>query len=646
MTGHADTNSASLLPSPAPYGQLRPIGHADARWTAGFWRQRVDLCETTILPSMYEALNHANNAAVFSNFYVAAGLKQGEHRGTFWSDGDCYKWMEAVAYVYGVTGNQALDRQLDELIDVISQAQDEDGYLSTQIQLTDVERWQHQRYHELYNMGHLLTAACAHHKVTGKDNFLGVARRLADYLYAVFQPRPEHLAHFGFNPSNIMGAVDLYRATGEVRYLELAQTFVDMRGSMPGGSDQNQARVPLREETEAVGHAVTATYLYCGAADVYAETGEAALLAALERIWSDMTQRKMYITGGVGPIHDGLSKRFDQVHEAFDFEYHLHNAKSYNETCANIGNAMWNWRMLQLTGETKYADVMELVLYNSGLSGMSIDGKQFSYTNPLRWHGEEQALLRNDTPQRWFIHSCYCCPPQIARTIARLQEWAYSLTNDAVWVHLYGSNHLRTQLPDGAMLVLDQESDYPWQGTVTLQIQEAPDRPVAVNLRVPGWADGVQISVNGQSTGDVRAGTYAELNQTWRRGDLIEMNIPLRVRKMKAHPWVEEVTNQVAIMRGPLVYCLESADLPEGVSVSEIHIGSNTDLVPRFEPDSLGGLVVLEGQARRVVEPSLKKALYLEAGFESIEPIDIQMIPYYAWNNRGISEMSIWLPRG
>ena len=645
MTNQSDTTTSPLLPL-SPYTQLQPVDHANVRWTTGFWGKRFALCETTILPSMFEALNNENNAAVFSNFYVAAGLQAGQHRGTFWSDGDCYKWMEAAAYVYDVTGNQALDRQLDELIEVIGQAQDGDGYISTQIQLTDKERWQHQRHHELYNMGHLFTAASVHHKVTGKDSFLRIARKLADYLSTVFQPCPEHLAHFGFNPSNIMGLVDLYRVTGEARYLALAQTFVDMRGSVPGGSDQNQAHVPLREETTAVGHAVTATYLYCGAADVYAETGEAALLTALERIWSDMAYRKMYITGGVGPLHHGESKRRDHVHEAFAPDYHLHNATAYNETCANIGNAMWNWRMLQLTGEAKYADVLEQVLYNSGLSGISIDGKQFCYTNPLRWYGKDHEILSNDTPQRWFIHTCYCCPPQVARTIARVQEWAYSTSNDEVWVHLYGSNHLRTQLPDGSLFELEQETDYPWQGTVKLQMQEAPDHPIAIKLRIPGWADGVQISVNGEPADNVRVGTYAELRQTWQRGDIIEVLLPLRVRRMKAHPWVEEVKNQVAMMRGPIVYCLESVDLPEDVSVSEIHISSNTNLAPRFEPTTLGGLMVLAGQAQRMVESSSKNALYFEAGLESREPIDIQMIPYYAWNNRGISEMSVWLPRG
>ena len=644
------TQSIGTSAAMSRFNKLNPTALGDVRWTGGFWGERFQQCEEVVLPNMFEALNTPENSAVFSNFYVAAGLQEGEHIGTFWSDGDCYKWMEAAAHVYGITQNTGLDAQLDGLIDVISQAQEEDGYISTQIQLTDKARWSRVQHHELYNMGHLLTAACVHHQKTGKESFLNVAIKLADYLYTVFQPRPAELAHYGFNPSNIMGCVDLYRATGEQRYLELAGIFVDMRGSHPGGSDQNQARVPLREESDAVGHAVTATYLYCGAADVYAETGEPELLAALKRIWTDMAQRKMYITGGVGPIHDGLSKRHDQVHEAFDFEYHLHNAKSYNETCANIGNAMWNWRMLQLTGDAKYADVMEVVLYNSGLSGMSVDGKLFTYTNPLRWHGEKQPLLRNDTGQRWFTHTCYCCPPQVARTIARLQDWAYSVSRNSskpqVWVNLYGSNHLHTELADGSVLALTQESNYPWEEKVKFHIEEAPDHTVVINLRIPAWADAATASINGEPVDQVEAGSYLSLSRSWHSSDIIELTLPLQERKMKAHPWVEEVRNHVAIMRGPLVYCLESVDLPAEVSVSDIHIDVSTAFKPRFEPTHLGGLAVLEGEAQRVIEPASQDLLYLKAGVEQSEPVDIQMIPYYAWNNRGVSEMTVWLPRG
>jgi len=373
------------------YCKLKNVDVGSVLWTKGFWAEKFELCKNVIILSMRRAMDVPENGAVFKNFAIAAGLEEGEHLGTDWSDGDCYKWLEAVVHVYGVTGDEELDRIMDESIEVISKAQDPDGYICTQIQLTDKERWQERRHHELYNMGHLMTAACVHHRVTGRDNFLNIAKRLGDYLYKVFQPRPPELAHYGWNPSNIMGLVDLHRVTGDSRYLELAGIFVDMRGSAPGGDDQNQNRVPLRNETEAVGHAVTATYLYCGAADVHAETGEEALLDALGCIWNDVTGRKMYITGGVGPLHQGVSKRRDPVHEAFGLEYQLPNATAYNETCANIGNAMWNWRMLGITGEAKYADIMEQVVYNSMLSAVTINGK--ISVIPIRYAGMAKNII-------------------------------------------------------------------------------------------------------------------------------------------------------------------------------------------------------------------------------------------------------------
>ena len=382
--------------SHSPYHRLKNVELGAVCWTDGFWAEKFDLCKNATIPSIRRAMDIPENSAVFGNFAVAAGLESGEHRGTLWGDGDCYKWLEAVAHIYGITGDAELDRTMDESIEVIGKAQEPDGYICTQIQLTDKERWQERHHHELYSMGHLLTAACVHNRITGKDNFLNIAVKLGDYLYDLFQPRPSELALYGWNPSNIMGLVDLYRATGDDKYLELAGIFVDMRGSAPGGTDQNQNRIPLRKEATVVGHAVTATYLYCGAADVYSETGEKALLDALEGIWEDVTCRKMHITGGVGPLHNGMSLRRNEVHEAFAMEYQLPNSTAYNETCANIGNAMWNWRMFQVDGEAKYADVMEQVLYNTMLSGMSADGERFFYTNPLRWHGEKHHLLSND----------------------------------------------------------------------------------------------------------------------------------------------------------------------------------------------------------------------------------------------------------
>ena len=639
------------------YCAVKNVGVCDARWTCGFWAERFDMCRNRTIPSMWEALNDPENGAVFSNFYVAAGLQKGKHLGTDWSDGDCYKWMEAVAHLYGVTRDPELERTLDELIGVIGRAQEPDGYICTQIQLTDRGRWERRRHHELYNMGHLMTAASAHYRVTGKKSFLDIARKVGDYLYAVFQPRPRHLVHYGWNPAQIMGLVDLYRATADTRYLDLAVTFIDMRGSAPedfmakgdwvlwDGGDQNQDRVPLREETEAVGHAVTATYLYSGATDVYAETGEKALLDALMRIWDDVIFHKMYITGGVGALHAGVSKRGDPVHEAFGLQYQLPNATAYCETCANIGFAMWNHRLLQITGEAKYADVLECALYNSVLSSISLDGTRFFYTNPLRWYGNKHQLLSSDAYERWRTFHCYCCPPNVARTIAGLHRWIYGLSDGAVWVHLYGSSRLDTTLPDGAPLRLVQETEYPWDGAVRITFEEVPNEPLTMRLRIPGWARRATIRVNGRDVGvPTEPGTYTVLRRRWLAGDVVELELPMDIRLIVANPRVEETRNQVAILRGPVVYCLESVDLGEGVDIAEVHIPRDIQLVPRRAPELLGGITVLEGHAYRIRQPNWHSRLYSEIDSYSVQKVPIRLIPYYAWNNRGSAEMTVWIP--
>jgi hypothetical protein len=645
--------------SKSPSVKIRTLDHNAVRWTDGFWADRFDLCRRVIVPNMYQVMMNPQNSANFCNLQIAAGLRQGQFSGNFWSDGDCYKWIEAAAALYDVTHDQQLDRTMDELIAVIAKAQDRDGYISTQMQLTGRKRWEGLQFHELYNMGHLLTAACVHHRATGKDNFLSVARKLGDYLHTVFDPRPKELAHFCFNPSNIMGAAELYRTTGDPKYLKLAKTFVDMRGSQPGGSDQNQAAVPLRKETLAVGHAVTANYLWAGAADVYAETGEKALLDALERIWRDVTQRKMYVTGGVAALHHGESSRgipkrkpaFDSVHEAFGAPYELPNRTAYNETCANIGNAMWNWRMLGLTGEAKYADLMERVLYNCMLSAVDLEGKCFFYTNPLRRCGPEVPLLSNDSAQRWPdttpqspVH-CFCCPPSVARTIAEVQGWAYGLSDDAVWVHLYGGNVLDTQLSDGSPLRLVQKTQYPWDGKIAITVEKPPAKEFGLMLRIPGWAERASVWVNGRPSDlDCRPASYVALVRRWSPGDRVEIDLPMKATLLEAHPLVEETRNHAAVVRGPIVYCLESVDLPKDVRLGDVRLPRDAQWKARHDPQLLGGVTLLqtEGCVAPAWEPAA--ALYRKASLISARRIPLRLIPYYAWCNRGQAEMSVWIP--
>jgi DUF1680 family protein len=566
-----------------------------------------------------------------------------------------------MARIYALTRDEALDRKMDEWIARIARTQADDGYLGTQTQFDpDKKRWGMRNYHEMYNMGHLLTAAAVHCQATGKTTLLDVARRTADYLHRTFQPRPKELAHFGWNPSNIMGLVDLYRVTGERRYLELAGIFVDMRGSQPWPrqpwrgetsgfrdptpGDQTQDRVPLRKETAAVGHAVTGGYLYAGAADVAARTGEGVLIDAVKRIWDDIAERKMYVTGGTGAYHQGLSIRNDQVHEAYGAPYDLPERTAYNETCANIAHAMFSRRMLALSGEERYADAMERVLYNSMLSAMSLDGMRFFYTNPLE-RRRDVPLLNHDAAERWSTWQCFCCPPSVARTLAGLGDWAWSLSPDAVWIHLFGTGELKASVAGGPVQ-LTQESDYPWDGRVAIRIVEAPAAPFALRVRIPVWAEGATIAVNGSPVGEGPVpGDYAEVRRAWKAGDRVALTLPMTPAVIETLPVVEQTRNQIAVMRGPLVYCAESADLPAGVDLDDVVLPVDAAWTVRHVPELLGGVTVLECEARALSPPADPQTLYQPARSVG-KPFRLRMVPYYAWCNRGPGDMSVWLQAG
>ena len=642
----------------SPHSRLRSVDLSDVRWTGGFWKQRFDLVKDVTIPKMWTYFDGGGNTH-WTSFRQAAGLAEGKWSGRSWHDGDFYKWLEAVAHVYMVTRDPALDKKMDQVIEIIGKVQQPDGYISTQIILEKRERFQDIHHHELYNMGHLMTAACIHHRATGKTNFLDIAKKTGDYLFQTFKDRKPELAPFGFNPSNIMGAVELYRTTGDRKYLDLANTFIDMRGSQPagsrhhglGGTDQTQDRVPFRRETEAVGHAVTATYLYCGAADAYMETGDKTLLRTLDRIWSDVVRRKLYIHGGVGPLTHGLSGRYDKVGEAFADPYFLPNRKCYCETCSNIGNAMWNWRLLNITGEARYGELVERVFYNSGISGLALNGDRFFYSNVLRRLDPKVPLLRSDRLERWKHREGYCCPPQLARTITKMHGFAYSTSKEGLWIHLYGSNELSTKLPGGPALKMIQETDYPWDGKINLTIKPAQPAVFALRLRIPAWAAGATVTINGSpATENIQPGTYAAFERTWKAGDTVELALPMRVRLIQANPVVEELRGQIAVMRGPLVYCLESVDLPKDVDIMDVRLPRQLDLQPRFDARLLGGVAVLEGQAVAVRDPDWSgkpydsPVLYKELDPTSRRDVPIKLIPYFVWANRGISQMTVWMP--
>jgi len=627
----------------ASNAKVAPVPPGAVRWTQGFWAERFALAHQVVAPEMAKTLELRDNGANLVNLRIAAGVEKGEFKGNNWSDGDVYKWLEGLSHLYARTHDPKIDSQMDAVIALIAKAQQPDGYISTNITLKGIERWKEPRNHEMYNMGHLLTAAAAHHQATGKKSLLAIAGKVTDFLYPLLQPRPVKMAHFGA-PSNLMGYLDLYRVTGDKRLLELAQIMVDSRGSAPGGTDHFQTRVPLRKETQAVGHAVHATYLYASAADVVAETGDAGLREAVERIWRDVADRRVYITGAVGPFDPGLTLRRDIAAEAFGGDYELPNRRGYNETCANIGNALWNSRMLAYSGEAKYADAFETVLYNSMLSGMSIDGRDWFYANVHRRYGDEAKLLRNETLVRWHdtAHQpgadSYCCPPNVLRMLASLDSYAYGLSTDSIWVNLYGASTF-----DAQGVKITQETEYPWDGRVKLTVKAAPLKDITLRLRIPGWSAKNTLSLNGKPLPSPPSGQYAEIRRKWAAGDTVELNLDMAPRLMAANPLLETSRNQTAVMRGPLVYCLESPDLPAGVRVSEVALSRHVRLTPRFDRALLGGVTVLEGAALRYPEQGWT-GLYAALLPSQPERIAVRLIPYYAWANRGVTHMTVWVP--
>jgi DUF1680 family protein len=660
MAANFDRSGGIINHNDSKFLKLKSIEIGDCQWTEGFWAEKFKMAEEIMIPHM-GTIFKGDIGFAYDNFKIAAGLKEGEAGGKWWHDGDFYKWMEANMYIYAQNGNEKLMDDLDEIIEVIGKAQEPDGYLSTHVQILGVPRWESIQHHELYNIGHLYTAASIHYRVTGKTNFLEIAIKNADYIYSVFQPQNPDMARFGFNPSQIMGLVELYRTTKDKKYLELAGIFVDMRGSVPMDQhstvtpnflgDHNQMRTPLREENEAKGHAVLANYLWAGAADVYAETGEQELLDALERIWSSSTGKKMYLTGAQGQTHHGASQspsgRTDMVHESFQEDYLMPNSTAYNETCANISNAMFNYRLLAAKGEAKYADIMELVMYNSALVGISVEGKDYFYANPLRMNqgdaGRDYEHATTERAERVPYIPVFCCPPNLARTIAKLSGWAYSKSDNGIAVNLYGGNKLNTKLMDGSSLKLNQITNYPWDGDVKITIEESKTEPFEMKLRIPEWAEGTKIMVNGKDAGiSVVPGSFATIERAWKKGDVVAMEIPMDVNFIEGHPLIEEVRNQVALKRGPLVYCIESPDLPENTKILDVYIDKNAKLKPNFKPDFLGGVTTLDGEI--LLRATNEDKMYRKIQEPKWNKYNTSFVPYFAWANRGKSEMTVWMP--
>ncbi|MGN6368948.1 MAG: glycoside hydrolase family 127 protein [Phycisphaerae bacterium] len=652
--------------SKSPDAKMYMPDMGDVRWEGGLWGDRFEVCRQSMIPYMWSLFEDDKKSSAWMNFRAAAGLEAGKTGGPPFNDGDFLKWFEAVAQMYAVTKDPKLDALMDEIIPVIAKAQRSDGYLFTQ-QMIAVRQGKKQKefsdpdHFETYNMGHLMTAACVHYRATGKKTMLKLAEKSAAYMEDFCKRAPADLAKNAICPSHYMGAVELYRATGDTQYLKLANDMINIRGLVTNGTDQNQDRVPFREQTEAVGHAVRANYLYAGVADVVAEDGDATLMKPLELIADDVARHKLYITGMTGAKYDAASPEGSKNHtaiqltaQAYGRNYELPNLTAYNESCATIGYAMWTYRMLEVTGDARYADLFEQALYNGVLAGISLDGTKYFYANPLRKMADYHWPLRWSRTRVPNIPSSFCCPPNLVRTIAEAQNYIYALSKDTVWVNLYGGSTLDThwtQESGGGEIKLHQETDYPWAGEIKITIDAAPEREIGLKLRIPGWmkAGEATLKINGEvavPSEKLTPGTYAEVKRAWKAGDSIELNLQYGATMWEANPLVEETANQVAVKYGPVVYCLEGKDLPKDVKVEDVAVGlDGKHREFRAEREEIAGamVVTLTGTGLEIPR-NTTGALYREIGAATAREIPIKLIPYYAWDNRGDYDMTVWLP--
>ena len=596
-----------------------------------FWLPRIETNRTVSIPS---AFRECESNGRFDNFAIAGGLKQGEHRGDFsFDDTDPYKVIEGASYSLAVHYDRQLDHYLDSVIAIIASAQEPDGYLTTCVtnrctRLSGwwgTHKWEKINSHELYNSGHLIESAVAHYLATGKRTMLNVAIKNADLVCKTFGPSEGQIHRPGGHPIIEMALCKLYKVTGNKKYLDGARYFIEETGRCTDGhapSMYSQDHRPILEQDEIVGHAVRAGYLYSGVADMAMLTGDRAYLDALKRIWDNMSSKKLFITGGIGSRAQG---------EGFGPNYELNNHTAYCEACAAIANVYWNYRMFLATGESKYIDVCERALYNNVLSGVSLSGDKFFYDNPLESGGEHER-------QRWF--GCACCPGNITRFVASVPGYIYAMKGCDIYVNLYAQGKAVIGKTE-----IEQTTDYPWDGQVSIRLNKGGGR-FAIRLRIPGWlkrhpigndlytyldeAKALECSVNGEPVAVDPTEDYITISRTWRKGDVVRLSLPMDVRRITANDNAEDDRGKVALERGPIVYCIEGCD-QSGNTVFDKYLLDSAPISHHFEPRLLGGVTVLDCTAMQL----------LPSG--EVTSVPLRAIPYSTWNNRGNSQMEVWI---
>jgi DUF1680 family protein len=636
--------------APVTDSALHPVPFTQVTLRDSFWAPRQAANRNATIPHVYEMCGRTGRVAAWEMTWKPGDPNQPH---IFW-DSDVAKWMEAASYSLATHPDSALAARLEALIANMARAQLPDGYLNSHyIAVEPDRRWSNLRdCHELYCAGHLIEAAVAHNRATGQTTMLDVLERYVNHVDAQFGREPGQRRGYSGHEEIELALVKLFRLTGEPRYLNLAQYFVEERGRQPHyfdieararGDDPAryyfktyahvQAHAPVREQTEAVGHAVRATYLYSAMADLARETGDVSLLQACERLWQHLTTRRLYVTGAIGS---------SSGNEGFTEDFDLPDETAYAETCAAIGLVFWSHRMLMLTGDRQYADVMERALYNGVTSSVSLGGRTFFYENPLASRGGHHR-------QEWY--SCACCPPNIARLLASLGDYFYSTDPAGVWVHLYAQGEARCEAA-GLEVVVDQETNYPWEGSVKLRLHPPSPAEFTLRLRVPAWCDEWTLEVNGERvTTTEQSGSrsfawhagYCHLHRTWMPGDEVRLNLAMPIRYVYANPRVRQSGGRVAVQRGPLIYCLEGADNP-GLPLSWVKL-------PRLDPGAwaaehlsnlLGGVTTLACDARVIDGESWGSGLYRHTP-PAARTRQITAVPYCAWDNREPGEMLVWV---
>ncbi len=635
---------------------MESIDNAHVRVRGGYWGRVSDLIRNTVIPFQWRALNDeiegAEKSHCIENFRIAAGEQQGTFYGCVFQDSDVAKWLEAVAYVLMQHPNPALEKVADEAIALIGRAQQADGYLNTYFTVKEPQnRWSNLKdQHELYCAGHLMEAAVAYYQATGKRELLDIMLRMARHIDGVLGPQEGKKRGYPGHPEIEMALMRMYKVTGETFLYDLARFFVDERGAKPdyydiegrerGESEANIARAkkhrdyhqshqPVRAQQTLDGHSVRALYLLSGMIDVARQSGDDTLWQACKRLFDDATQRRMYITGGVGSTHHG---------EAFTFDYDLPNDTVYAETCASIALIFAAQRMLEADTDGRYADVIERALYNTCMAGISLDGQSFFYVNPLEVTPAGSAQdpgKRHVLPKRpqWF--GCACCPPNLARLVGSLGHYAFGADQDGVYIHQYLAADARCTVA-GQAVQLRVDTQYPHEGTIRITTSAGAH---ALRLRIPAWSKTVTLSRNGQQVQPTCRQGYAELSGPWQEGDVVELTLDMTPRRVYAHPLVREDAGKVALQRGPLVYCLEQAD--NGPHLHLITLPRDAQISAAWQPELLDGVYTLHTKARRL--DNVADALYTYDRQLSAGTCELTWIPYYAWTNREPGEMNVWV---